>query len=116
MVINNSQLDAAYQALSDGSRREIIQRLLSGEARVGEFVEPLAMSQPAVSKHIKVLEAASLIRVERRGRETWLSLNADQLENVADWTKRYVQIWRQTFNSMDQYLKEKKRPKDGCDV
>ena len=93
-------------ALADPTRRAILSRLASGEASVTELAEPFEMSLPAVSKHLKVLERAGLIA---RGREAqWrpCRLEAAPLKDVADWVERYRQNWEESFDRLDEYLKE----------
>jgi DNA-binding transcriptional ArsR family regulator len=97
-------LSDTFSALADPTRRAILARLASGEATVGELAEPFAMSLPAVSKHLKVLEHAGLIR---RGREAqWrpCRLDAAALKNAADWIEEYRHFWDESFDRLDDYL------------
>jgi DNA-binding transcriptional ArsR family regulator len=99
-------ISATFGALADPTRRAILSRLASGEASVTELAEPFEMSLPAVSKHLKVLERAGLIG---RGREAqWrpCRLDARPLKDAADWVERYRQNWEESFNRLDDYLKE----------
>jgi DNA-binding transcriptional ArsR family regulator len=101
-------LTTTFAALADPTRRAILARLASGEASVTELAEPFAMSMPAVSKHLKVLERAGLIA---RGREAqWrpCRLDAAPLQNVASWVEEYRRFWEQSFNRLDDYLRELK--------
>ena len=101
-----SQLDATFAALADPTRRAILSRLASGEASVTELAEPFAMSMPAISKHLKVLERAGLIA---RGREAqWrpCRLKAAPLKDVSLWVESYRQFWEQSFDRLDSYLNE----------
>jgi len=100
------RLDAIFSALADPTRRAILARLAEGEASVTELAAPFAMSMPAVSKHLKVLERAGLIV---RGREAqWrpCRLEAEPLKEVADWIEHYRALWEQRFDRLDAYLKE----------
>jgi DNA-binding transcriptional ArsR family regulator len=100
------RLSTTFAALSDPTRRAILARLASGEASVTELAEPFAMSLPAVSKHLKVLERAGLIA---RGREAqWrpCRLEAGPLKEVADWVERYRRFWDESFDRLDDYLRE----------
>jgi DNA-binding transcriptional ArsR family regulator len=111
----SDRLDATFAALADPTRRAILARLASGEASVMELAEPFAMSQPAISKHLKVLERAGLIA---RGREAqWrpCRLEAARLKQVADWVERYRRFWEQSFDRLDDYLRklQTKEKKDG---
>src|ERR1700756_541593 len=102
------RLSVTFSALADPTRRAILARLASGAASVGELAEPFAMSLPAVSKHLKVLEHAGLIT---RGREAqWrpCRLDAGPLRQVADWTERYRHIWEARLDRLDDYLQELK--------
>ena len=100
------RLNAIFSALADPTRRAILARLAEGEASVTELAAPFAMSMPAVSKHLKVLERAGLIV---RGREAqWrpCRLEAEPLKEVADWVEHYRALWEQRFDRLDAYLKE----------
>jgi DNA-binding transcriptional ArsR family regulator len=109
-------LSATFAALADPTRRAILARLASGEASVTQLAEPFEMSMPAISKHLKVLERARLIG---RGREAqWrpCRLEAAPLKDVADWIEHYREFWEQSFDRLDDYLRELKarnsKPKD----
>jgi DNA-binding transcriptional ArsR family regulator len=105
-------LSATFAALADPTRRAILARLITGEASVTALAEPFAMSMPAISKHLKVLERAGLIA---RGREAqWrpCRLEAGPLKEVADWVEHYRRFWTDSFDRLDQYLvglKEKEK-------
>ena len=102
----SDQLSSTFAALADPTRRAILARLISGQASVNELAEPFQMSLPAVSKHLKVLESAGLIA---RGREAqWrpCSLTAGPLKEVADWTELYRRFWEESFDRLDDYLRE----------
>ena len=112
------RLSETFSALADPTRRAILARLASGEATVGELAEPFAMSLPAVSKHLKVLEHAGLIR---RGREAqWrpCRLEAAPLRDAADWIEAYRRFWEESFDRLGEYLaglkpKRPRRKKNG---
>ena len=103
------RLNDTFAALADPTRRAILARLTVGEATVTELAEPFAMSLPAISKHLKVLERAGLIT---RGREAqWrpCRLEADPLREVADWVEGYRRFWEQSqerYDRLDDYLRE----------
>ena len=104
-------LSATFAALADPTRRAILARLASGKASVTELAEPFQMSMPAISKHLKVLERAGLIA---RGREAqWrpCELEAAPLKDIAVWVEHYRQFWEQSFDRLDEYLKELKKEK-----
>jgi len=101
-------LSATFGALADPTRRAILARLASGEASVTQLAEPFAMSMPAISKHLKVLERAGLIR---RGREAqWrpCRLEAGPLREIAGWIEDYRRFWEESFDRLDDYLRQLK--------
>jgi DNA-binding transcriptional ArsR family regulator len=103
---SDDRLSATFAALADPTRRAILARLASGEASVTELAEPFAMSLPAISKHLKVLERAGLIA---RGREAqWrpCKLSAGPLKDVAEWVESYRRFWEQSLDRLEQYLRE----------
>ena len=100
------QLNTTFAALADPTRRAILARLASGQASVTDLAEPFEMSMPAISKHLKVLEHAGLIA---RGREAqWrpCRLQARPLKNAADWIEHYRRFWTESFDRLDDYLRE----------
>jgi DNA-binding transcriptional ArsR family regulator len=109
----NDRLSETFGALADPTRRAILARLASGEASVTELSEPFAMSMPAISKHLKVLERAGLIA---RGREAqWrpCRLQSGPLQDVAGWVEQYRQFWEESFERLGDYLQELKREGSG---
>jgi DNA-binding transcriptional ArsR family regulator len=99
-------ISSTFAALADPTRRAILSRLASGEASVTELAAPFEMTLPAVSKHLKVLERAGLIA---RGREAqWrpCRLEAAPLKDVSDWVEHYRQNWEESFDRLDEYLKQ----------
>src|ERR1700744_268496 len=105
----DDHLSLIFGALADPTRRAILARLSSGEISVTELAEPFAMSMPAISKHLKVLERAGLIA---RGREAqWrpCRLKAAPLKDVSDWVEKYRQFWEESFDRLDVYLAELKK-------
>src|SRR5271170_7000732 len=106
--MQSDQLSATFAALADPTRRAILARLATGEASVTQLAEPFEMSMPAISKHLKVLERAHLIA---RGREAqWrpCRLEAAPLKDIADWIEHYRQFWEQSFDRLDDYLRQLK--------
>ena len=99
-------LDATFAALADPTRRAILARLASGEATVTELAAPFDMSQPAVSKHLKVLQRAGLITQGRKAQWRPCRLEAAPLKEVADWVEHYRRFWEQSFDRLDEYLRE----------
>jgi DNA-binding transcriptional ArsR family regulator len=104
--VQTDPLSATFAALADPTRRAILARLSTGEANVTELARPFDMSQPAISKHLKVLERAGLIT---RGREAqWrpCKLSPEPLKHVSDWVEHYRAIWEERLDRLDLYLKD----------
>ena len=101
-------LDATFAALADPTRRAILARLASGEASVTELAKPFAMSQPAISKHLKVLERAGLISRGREAQRRPRRLEAKRLEEADKWLERYRQLWERNYQRLDTLLDELK--------
>jgi DNA-binding transcriptional ArsR family regulator len=99
-------LDDTMLALADGTRRAILQRLASGEARVTDLAAPFAMSLNAVSKHIRLLERAALVKRRRAGREHLLSLNTAPLDEAASWIEQQRTLWSARLDALDRALAE----------
>ena len=100
------QLSATFSALADPTRRAILARLVEGEAPVKELAEPFAMSMPAVSKHLKVLERAGLIERSRHAQWRPCRLAPEPLKAVADWVEEYRGLWENRLDRLDDYLNE----------
>src|SRR5882757_585913 len=100
------RLDATFAALADPTRRAILARLMSGEASVNELAEPFAMSQPAISKHLKVLEGAGLITRGRDAQRRPCRLAAKPLADATQWLERYRRFWEVSFQRLDALLDE----------
>ena len=103
-------LSTTLAALADPTRRAIVDRLTRGPARVTEVAAPFAMSLAAVSKHLKVLEKAGLVRRTRHGREHSLELDAAPLREVASWAARYEQYWTERLDRLEAYFANRSRP------
>lgn len=99
-------LSATFAALADPTRRAILARLVEGEAPVTELAEPFAMSLPAVSKHLKVLERAGLIERSRHAQWRPCRLAPEPLKEVADWVEHYRRLWEERLDRLDDYLRE----------
>jgi DNA-binding transcriptional ArsR family regulator len=100
------RLSTTFSALADPTRRAILARLVLGEVSVTELAEPFAMSLPAVSKHLKVLERAGLIARSREAQWRPCRLEAGPLKDAADWLEHYRRFWEQSFDRLDDYLGE----------
>ena len=109
-------LSTTLSALADPTRRAILARLALGETSVAELARPFAMSGPAVSKHLRVLERAGLIARGRRAQWRPCRLQAGPLRDVADWLEHYRRFWDESLARLDDYLRsiEKAEPNAGC--
>jgi DNA-binding transcriptional ArsR family regulator len=101
-------LDSTFSALADPTRRAIVARLASGEATVMELARPFAMSQPAISKHLKVLEEAGLISRGRDAQRRPCRLEPQALADASGWLDHYRAMWEQNFRRLDTLLEERK--------
>ncbi|CAN2534607.1 MAG TPA: metalloregulator ArsR/SmtB family transcription factor [Methylosinus sp.] len=97
-------LSTTFSALADPTRRAILARLAQGEASVGELAAPFSISQPAVSKHLKVLEQAGLITRGRAAQTRPCKLDAARLREISDWLETYRRFWEESFDRLDAYL------------
>lgn len=101
-------LSATFSALSDPTRRAILARLADGECSVSELAKPFAMSLPAVSKHLRVLERAGLIAQRRDAQWRPCRLEAGPLKDVSEWAEQYRHVWEERFDRLGNYLTELK--------
>lgn len=115
MQLASERLDATFAALADPTRRAILARLATGEASVSQLAEPFEMSQPAISKHLKVLERAGLISRGRDAQRRPRRLEVKPLAEATEWLERYRQMWEANFQRLDALLEEMKgrSPKRG---
>lgn len=100
------QLSLTFAAIADPTRRAILLRLSQGEAPVKELAEPFQMTMPAITKHLKVLEKAGLIERSRAAQMRPCKLSAKPLKEAANWIDRYRAFWEESFDRLDDYLKE----------
>jgi DNA-binding transcriptional ArsR family regulator len=103
--MKQDQYDATFAALADPTRRAILARLAKGEATVSELAAPFDLSQPAISKHLKVLERAGLISRSRQAQTRPCRLETAPLQKVADWVEAYRHLWEDSFDRLDAHLK-----------
>src|SRR5271167_3987861 len=103
------RLDRAFSALADPTRRAILARLATGEATVSELMEPFELSQPTISKHLKVLEEAGLIEGGRNAQKRPRRLAPFAMKDVADWIEPFRQQWERRLNNLDAHLSKVKR-------
>ena len=104
MSTQADRLSTVFAALADPTRRALLQRLSEGDASVAELAAPFAMSQPAISKHLKVLEGAGLISRTRAGTARYSHLEADPLKEATEYMERYKRFWKTTFDRLDAAL------------
>src|SRR5215472_9136145 len=103
--MTDDRLSAIFGALADPTRRAILVRLADGDATVTQLAEPFAISMPAISRHLKVLERAGLISRSRSGQWLSSSLDAAPLKEATDWMEHYRQFWDENFDRLDAHLR-----------
>jgi DNA-binding transcriptional ArsR family regulator len=103
-MIPSQQLDATFIALADPTRRAILARLMNGEASVNQLAEPFSISQPAVSKHLKILERAGLVSRSRDATRRPVKIEAGPMREAADWLENYRKFWEQNYQRLDALL------------
>lgn len=106
MVTNSVRLDRTFAALADPTRRAILAQLACGDATVGELADPFDVSRPAISKHLRVLESAGLVRSVREGRVSRCSLDAAALRAAAEWIEKYRVFWSNRLHDLKRYMEE----------
>lgn len=113
MTVVDDRLSLTFAALADPTRRAILARLAGGEATVNQLAEPFAMTQQAVSKHVKVLQRAGLISRSRTAQSRPCRLEPEQLDTAAEWIDRHRQIWADRFDRLDDHLDTLRRGSTG---
>jgi DNA-binding transcriptional ArsR family regulator len=103
--LTDDELDAAFSALADPTRRAILTRLAEGDATVNELAEPFALTLPAISKHLKVLERTGLISRGRHAQFRPCHLEPRVLDGATDWIERNRQVWTDRFDQLEQHLR-----------
>jgi DNA-binding transcriptional ArsR family regulator len=103
-TIHGDELSVTFAALADPTRRAILTRLAAGEATVGQLAEPFALTQQAVSKHIKVLERAGLISRSRLAQARPCRIEPDRFDDAAEWIGRHRQLWHDRYDRLDEHL------------
>jgi DNA-binding transcriptional ArsR family regulator len=110
MVTTQRRLDRTFGALADPIRRAILARLADGDATVGELARPFRVSRPAISKHLRVLERAELVRREREGRVSRCELNGAAMRGIAEWLERYRVFWAGRLDALARYAEASPAP------
>ena len=106
MQTTTDPLSTTFAALADPTRRAMLARLSKGEATVTELAAPFDLSLPAISKHLKVLQRAGLVEQGRQAQWRPCTLKPEQLRDVADWVGQYRRLWEESFERLDDYLRE----------
>jgi len=106
MVMNELHLDLVFNALADPTRRAMLARLSKGKTNITTLASPFNMSQPAISKHMRVLEKAGLIKRARKGREHIISIAPSPAKQAGEWITFYTKHWEARFDAVDAYLKQ----------
>lgn len=110
--MQSKHLNRVFGALSDPIRRGILERLAEGEANISTLAAPYEVSQPAISRHLQVLERAGLIVRKRDGREHQIRVNPAPIEEAQGWIGHYARFWRRQFDAVDMFLKKQAREKN----
>ena len=116
MAVADEDLSVTFAALADATRRAILERLALGDATVSELAEPFALTQQAISKHLKVLERAGLISRSRAAQTRPCQLETGRLDSAADWIGRHRQLWEERYDRLDEHLAAlRRRPAGGSE-
>jgi DNA-binding transcriptional ArsR family regulator len=115
-VARSSTTSDVFNAIADTRRREVLDALIAGEKAVGEIVSDLSMSQPQVSKHLRVLSEVGLVRCRAEGRRRLYSLEPARLRPMREWLAKYERAWNDRMDRVDDYLRQLQREGDGSDT
>ena len=115
-MARSSTTSDVFNAIGDVHRREILDALITGEKAVGAIVDDLSMSQPQVSKHLRVLSEVGLVRCRAEGRRRLYRLEPEHLRPLREWLVKYEQVWNDRMDRMDEYLKELQQQGGGSDT
>ena len=107
-MVRYSALDRTFAALSDPTRRDILDRLADGPATLGELAQPFDMTLPGLMKHVRVLEEARLVVTEKKGRTRQCRLGSEQLGDAAEWIAHYRRRWERRLDRLERYLERQK--------
>jgi DNA-binding transcriptional ArsR family regulator len=109
-IVDDDDLSLTFAALADPTRRAILSRLAGGEATVNQLAEPFAVTQQAISKHLKILERAGLISRTRAAQRRPCKLEAEHLDAAAEWIGRHRRLWEERYDRLDEHLATLRRP------
>lgn len=107
-MVKSQSLDETFSALSDATRRGILERLAEGPASISELARPYGLSLPGLLKHVRVLEGARLVTTEKRGRTRECRLGPAELDDVTDWIERYRRGWERRLDRLERYVEGQK--------
>jgi DNA-binding transcriptional ArsR family regulator len=107
-MVKYSPLDSTFSALSDPTRRDILERLADGPATISELAHPLDISLPGLMKHVRILERAALVTTEKRGRTRHCRLGPARLDDAAEWIQLYRNRWERRLDRLEGYLERKR--------
>jgi DNA-binding transcriptional ArsR family regulator len=108
-MVKSQRLDRTFSALSDPTRREILERLSTGPASISELARPIGMSLPGVMKHVHILEQANLVTTEKNGRTRECRLGPGEMEDVTRWVEAYRQRWERRLDRLERFIEEQQR-------
>jgi DNA-binding transcriptional ArsR family regulator len=111
MVTNRDRRDLTFAALADPTRRAILAQLARGESTVGDLARPFEISRPAISKHLRVLERAGLVRRARDGRLSRCGLDASPMRDAAEWVEEYRRFWESQLDALARFLENEEKEK-----
>lgn len=107
-MVKSQTLDRTFSALSDPTRRDILERLSRGPASISELARPFGISLPGVMKHVRILEGANLVTTEKRGRTRECRLGPEHMDEVMWWIERYRKQWERRLDRLEAYIERKK--------
>jgi DNA-binding transcriptional ArsR family regulator len=107
-MVQSQVLDRTFSALSDPTRRDILERLSTGPASISQLAEPIGISLPGVMKHVRILEEAKLVTTEKHGRTRECRIAPGDMDEVTDWIEHYRRTWEQRLDRLEAYLEQQK--------
>jgi DNA-binding transcriptional ArsR family regulator len=107
-MVQSQSLDRTFSALSDPTRRDILERLSTGPASISELARPIGISLPGVMKHVRILEEAKLVTTEKNGRTRQCRLAPGEMDDVTSWVEMYRQRWERRLDRLERYIEQTK--------